>query len=148
MTAIVYCHKTKQIAVDSRVTSGGAIKTDSFDKTIRKEDGSLWFMSGDVSEYENYSNLKYGDKVNNYFECYSLVIKKGKAYSAISNSKNVLSLCEVKYNDYVGSGGYDALIALDFGKTAKEAIEYAATKDCHTGGKIRVFNLDGEEVLW
>ena len=59
----------------------------------------------------------------------------------------MLSICELKFNDYVGSGGYDALRALDFGKSAKEAIEYAATKDCNTGGKVRVFNLDQEEVL-
>lgn len=31
-------------------------------------------------------------------------------------------------------------------KTVKEAVEYAITKDCYSGGKVRVFNLDGEEV--
>lgn len=146
MTAIIYCHKTKQVAVDSMVTAGGVIKAHDFDKTIKSKDGSLWIISGDLAEYESYANLEHGDKVNKDFYCAAIVIRKGKAYSAITNENNALSILELKFNEYCGSGGFEALCALDFDKTAKEAVEYAATKDCHTGGKVRVFNLDGVEV--
>ena len=103
MTAIVYCNKTKQIAVDSRSTTGnGEILSDSSDKVLLVRD-EVWFISGFWFEAD--------------------IITWG-----------------------VGSGGTFAYCALDFGKTAKEAVEYAATKDTNTGGKVRVFNLDGEEV--
>jgi hypothetical protein len=35
-----------------------------------------------------------------------------------------------------GTGGKYALAALDFGKTPEEAIRYAMTRDCATGGEI------------
>lgn len=36
----------------------------------------------------------------------------------------------------IGSGWQFALAAMDFGKTAKQAIEYAATRDNGTGGGV------------
>jgi hypothetical protein len=38
--------------------------------------------------------------------------------------------------DCMGSGAYFAKAALDFGKTPEEAIRYAMTRDCATGGEI------------
>lgn len=146
MTTIVYCHKTKQIAVDSRVTAGMLIKSDSAAKFIKNKRGEIWFISGQRSEGENYSKLKHGDVVNDDFNIDAIVIKDGEVYSAIE-SNGVLSFCKVEWNEATGSGNEFALAALDFGKTAKEAVEYAATKDCYTGGKVHVFNLDGGEVL-
>ena len=33
---------------------------------------------------------------------------------------------------------------LDYGATAKEAVEYAMAKDVYTGGKVNVFNVSGK----
>lgn len=140
MTTILYDHEKKQIAVDSRTSAGGLIKSDITDKSITKEDGSIWFVSGYASEAESFSELSHGDKVNTKFECYALVIKEGKVYSAIEHN-GVLSSCELQWNDAIGSGCELAIASLDHGKTAKEAVEYAITKDCYSGGKVRVFDV-------
>lgn len=145
MTAIVYCHKTKQIAVDSRQTAGGDIVNDDCDKTRYKK-ANLWFLSGTIAEIESFMNHEHMDKIDSPFSCRALFISNGKVYLAV-NSDGYMLVEELGANCGLGSGAYWAESALDFGKTAKEAVEYAATKDCYTGGKVRVFNLDGEEVL-
>jgi len=51
--------------------------------------------------------------------------------------------CEqiIKYNKGLGSGRDFAIAAMDHGKSAKEAVKYAMTRDTYTGGRIRVFNV-------
>jgi hypothetical protein len=39
------------------------------------------------------------------------------------------------------------LAALDFGKTAKEAVEYAMTRDVYSGGKVHVYDIDKGEFI-
>ena len=146
MTTIVYCHKTKQVATDSRVTSRGLIVSDGHNKTL-KNDVGLWFFTGSLCDINALSALKHDQESKLHLCCQAILINKGVAYSVIINSDKICEHCELKYNWSDGSGMEFAIAALDFGKTAKEAVEYAATKDCYTGGKIRVFNLDGEEVL-
>lgn len=145
MTTIIYDHKRKQIAVDSRCTGGGNIFSDSFDKVVINKEGHLCFMSGQGSERENYANLKHGDKVNVSFYCCSLTIKDGSVYYCVE-SDGVLSSSKLQYSLAIGSGSEFATGALDHGKSAREAVEYAITKDCYSGGKVRVFNLDGKEI--
>jgi len=53
----------------------------------------------------------------------------------------------VEYNDAMGSGEEFALAALDHGKTAEDAVAYAATRDSGTGGKIRVFDVAKMEFI-
>ena len=78
-----------------------------------------------------------------------LSIKQRKAFFwdgdrlwiALINNK----VCEhypVEHNRAIGSGNRFALAAMDFGKTAKEAVEYAACRDVYTGGKVESFRLD------
>lgn len=146
MTTILYNHDKKQIAVDSRRTmSNGVIHDDNADKSI-KINNELWFVSGISSESVNFVKLKHGDKIVSPFECYALIIKEGLAYIACSSSDGYMSIDELSCNFAIGSGDEFALAALDFKATTKEAVEYAITKDCYSGGAVRVFNLDGEEV--
>lgn len=42
----------------------------------------------------------------------------------------------------LGSGHDLAIAAMDYGATAEEAVRYAATRDCFTGGDIWTFKLD------
>jgi len=144
MTTIVYCHKTKQVAVDSRQTAGGDIVNNNYDKTRYKK-ANLWFLSGDTAEIESFMNHEHRDEIDSPFSCRALFISNRKVYLAVNSNGHML-VEELGANCGIGSGAYWAESALDFGKTAKEAVEYAATKDCYTGGKVRVFNLFGEEV--
>lgn len=51
------------------------------------------------------------------------------------------------HNQAVGSGGNWALSSLDHGKSAKEAVEYAITKDIYSGGKVHVYDIEKGEFI-
>lgn len=145
MTAIVYCHKTKQVAFDSRGTSGnGIILTEKANKAFIK-DGEVWIYSGKGYEIGLFSKFKHKDEVEGNFNIMALVIKKGKCFLAVIDD-GYMCIDEIEFNECLGSGGRFAYCALDFEATVKEAVEYAITRDSHSGGKVRVFNIDGKEV--
>ena len=48
----------------------------------------------------------------------------------------------VDYPYSIGSGSAFALAAMDHGKTASEAVEYAKERDIYTGGKVRTYNIE------
>lgn len=146
MTTIVYCNKTKKVAVDSRMTDrSGVIATDECNKTIKNEVG-LWFLSGAVSDHPDIVKLTHNEEAKVVPDCRAFLISNNNIYLVEVNDNGICTHELITTNDAIGSGFKFALSALDFKATAKEAVEYAATKDCYTGGKVRVFNLDGEEV--
>lgn len=55
--------------------------------------------------------------------------------------------CELRMDKpfAIGSGADFALAAMDLGKTAKEAVEYASTRDLGTNNIIQVANLEEEK---
>lgn len=145
MTCVIYDHLNKQIAIDSRITSSGVIETDSYDKTIKNEKG-LWFFCGATCDFKILSELKHNDEVKVLPDCHSLLLSDGKVFLVGVYEDKRCCYSELTYSAAIGSGRKFALSAIDFNKKAKGAVEYSATRDIHTGGKIRVFNLDGKEV--
>ena len=144
MTTIVYDHLNKQIALDSRTCAVGDIINDKSNKFLKK-DGDLWVYTGLACEIDRLTKLKHGDKFEGKLDLSAFVVKDGRVYYAGVHDGQ-MCFDERDFNDHLGSGGYFAYCALDFGKTAKEAVKYAITKDCYSGGKVWVFNLDGKEV--
>lgn len=141
MTTIVYCHKRKQIAVDSRVTMGTTIVSDALDKCI-KRDNHYFFVACSIQDIENilaaYLNkeIKWtGDKFATL-----IVTPDGKVFEFYNVDTKLYSV-PVTFNAACGSGGDWALAALDFGCNAVAAIEYAMTKDSATGGPIYLHNV-------
>lgn len=53
MTTVVYDHKNKQIACDSRTTCGDIIVDDEAIKYIDKGD-KIWFCSGSTGDFETF----------------------------------------------------------------------------------------------
>ncbi len=146
MTTIVYDHKSKLIAVDGRSTDrGGVIASDKAKKSITNELG-MWFLTGLVADHPDLVKLKHNDTCDPIPDCSAILIKNGVAWLVGVGNEKFCSHEKLEDNQSLGSGFKFALSALDFGKTAKEAVEYAITKDCYSGGKVRVFNLYGEEV--
>lgn len=137
MTTIAYNHKDKQIAVDSRVTSSGVVMSDNDNKVQTKGD-VMFILAGSISDKEKFVS-QYPDIKDNY-DCDGFTIEKGKVYGVCVEDK-VLYKSELNYNDATGSGFRFALAAMDFGKTAREAVKYAATRCIYTGGKIKVINI-------
>lgn len=145
MTTIVFDHKNGQIAIDSRTTCSGVISTDSAIK-YKKVGDIVYFCAGKVGEYDLFiKEFNVLGDANKNLDVLALRIENKKVY-LMTHGGDVFRECELEHNEGIGSGCDFALSALDFGKTAKEAVEYAKTKDIYTGGKVTVFNLDGEEV--
>lgn len=140
MTTIAYHHGDKQIAIDSRATSGSEILTDKDNKTIKNSIG-IWFFSGALCDEEEFSKLNHNDHVDKIPDCCALLIKNGEAYMVMVDNDKYCCHEKLTYNYTLGSGAHYATGAMDHGKTAREAVKYAMTRDSNTGGRIRVHNL-------
>ncbi len=149
MTAIVYDHKNKQIAVDSRCCANGQIKSDS-DVKYKLIDGAMWFFCGSVADEERLiaqHESESPDTPRFRIEASAMVVRDGKAYIYGVTDDGEPFKSPLNYNDCLGSGGLFSLCALDFGLSAYEAIEYAKTKDSGVGGTVHVFNTESMEFV-
>ena len=152
MTTIVYDHKNKQIACDSRTTCNDIIVDDKAIKYIDKGD-KLWFCSGSTGDFETFINhYEPLTKTNPHISADAIFLIKegdciGGVYLAIIDRDDVYKECIMNHNQAVGSGSNWALAALDMGKTAKEAVEYALTKDVYSGGKIHVYDIEKAKFI-
>ena len=144
MTTIVYDHKTKQIAVDSRVTRGFDISTDSANKWLYNK-SDLWFFCGVIAESQRLIDSVDDSSITDV-ECKAIAIINGSVY-LVSNEGDKTFVSPIRWNDAIGSGEDYAKAALDFGKSAKEAVEYAMTRDTGTGGKVHVFDVERMEFI-
>jgi ATP-dependent protease HslVU (ClpYQ) peptidase subunit len=141
MTTIIYDHKTLQIAVDGRSVDGSVILTDHR-KKWRKIGESYYFFAGLVCDVEHFLELhqvKGKPKHTNDVSCFK--VTDSKAYLCGIDDYDGYWEELMKCNNGTGSGRFFALSALDFGRTAKEAVQYAATRDVYTGGKIEAFDI-------
>lgn len=145
MTTIVYDHKTKTIAYDSRETRGSLISSDNTDKKILVGD-QPFFMCGsyaDIQELlDTYSSG--GKEIAKGNEAYGYTVRKNRVYEIFASDSGHLAVIELTYNVACGSGGDFALAALDFGKSATEAVEYAKTRDVYTGGNVNTFKVSNQ----
>lgn len=143
MTTIIYDHKTNQVAIDSREVRGNVICNDNADKIVSSGE-YVFFMCGDKS-----GEKSLVDYVVNGSEftpgAYAFYNYRGEFF-LISDIDGEPFTEKLDCSDYIGSGGVWAMAALDFGCSAKEAVEYAKTRDCKTGGAVRVFGADGQEI--
>lgn len=141
MTTVIYDHTNKQIACDSREVANGIVHNDSSIK-YHNNDLGLWFMTGDSADINEFiSNFEHNKKMNQNLEC-SGVLVSGGVVSYIASNDGVYRQYLSEANEGYGSGGRFALSALDFGKTAKEAVEYAMTRDIYSGGKVHVYDIE------
>lgn len=138
MTTIAYNHKRKEIAADGRLTAPcGVITNDSYRKVI-VENGNHWFLAGSISDHQLLIDIHNGDKSVDYeLDAYALRVDKDGNVDLCANIGNGAPTIEPITSNYaIGTGYQFALAAMDFGRSAKEAVEYAATRDSNTGGDI------------
>ncbi|QDP59323.1 MAG: hypothetical protein Tp136SUR676911_62 [Prokaryotic dsDNA virus sp.] len=145
MTTIVYDHKSKQIAIDSRVTAGTLISSNDAAKWVENDNGH-WFLCGTTADYSQLIEMTHNDKPE----------VQPDSSAIMANSDGVWLVCfngdycchaPLDHSRAIGSGADFALAALDHGKSAKEAVEYAMTRDTGTGGKVHVFNVEAMEFI-
>ncbi|MBQ4836243.1 MULTISPECIES: proteasome subunit alpha [Pseudoalteromonas] len=139
MTTIAYHHSTQIICVDSLTTTSHSIVTDQAQKCQRVYNGFV-FASGNCTEiYHLLSNWQ-----KNCFEAISctffFINKQDQVfYGEIRHGKRFLEPLQVNWA--IGSGANWAIAAMDFGKSALEAVQYACKRDKSTGGKVHTFSL-------
>jgi len=146
MTTIVYDHKKQQIACDSRETADGFIVTDEAIK-YKWSGSDIWFMCGAKADIDLFiEEFEHNSEVSQNISCSGLLVRDGITYKAC-NTDGIYKLDVLPSNEGVGSGGWPSLSAVDLGKTAKEAVEYAMTRDCFTGGKVHVYDIKKAKFL-
>jgi hypothetical protein len=145
MTTIVYDHKNNLIALDSRYTQDGLISTDAGVKWLKSDDGAFWFFAGQPCMYRRLieifgeSDCVYDVKENPYI---AAIHVKGGAVTIKSVDSSGLAYTEPQHcSTAIGSGDKFAIAALDFGCNAIDAVKYAATRDCYTGGNVLCFDI-------
>jgi ATP-dependent protease HslVU (ClpYQ) peptidase subunit len=145
MTTIVYDHANKLIAVDGRCTSSGMITSDESIKWHTDNDGVIWFLSGCTSDYsllfDSFSGRDRAYDLPEIPDAVAFIVRNNSVFLRGVTDKGEAWTQELTHSRCIGSGSSFALAALDFGKSAKEAVEYAATRDCYTGGKVSVYDI-------
>lgn len=145
MTTIAYHHDTKIIAVDSRVTMRGVVSSDKHNKIIQK-DNATFVLCGSTCDFDEFMALQKGEKYKGELDLDASGIKiieqtpYRDAYYVFMHD-NVMCEEKIDRNMTLGSGSGFATAAMDFGKSAKEAVEYAITRDIYSGGEVREVEL-------
>jgi ATP-dependent protease HslVU (ClpYQ) peptidase subunit len=147
MTTIAYCHKTKQIACDSRSTAGYTICSDEEIK-FKKVDDEVWFFSGATADCETLIDIHKG-KIKPFDISANAIVatKNGIFARGYSRNERRYMPYPINYSWAIGSGTDHALTALDMGLSAKQAVEIAMKRDTCTGGKIWVFDCATMEFI-
>lgn len=141
MTTIAYHHESRTIAVDSRESEGGLICSDNVDKWVNI-DGVRWFTCGSISAIgDAVDQLTNGAIESSSGEFAMMALTSDGGIVVISDNGNGGVLKEqTKYSYALGSGRAFALAAMDMGMDAEQAVKYAMTRDCFTGGKVNVYS--------
>lgn len=140
MTTIVVDYENRQVAVDSRATSGRLIVSDKCNK-VDKKDGVTFISCGTVADINILiQSYPEGLDVDVTLQAQSIVID-GTSVGILRMEHGECLVDPIDCNSSLGSGGDFALAAMDFGLTAKEAIKYAMTRDCATGGRIKLIKF-------
>lgn len=141
MTTIVYDHAARQIACDSRTTGDNVILGDHTQKWVNRPDGSIWFLCGSVCDFDALiASVENNKKAEFDLNCNALVLSGGEL-KIVGIEELMPWSNKIQYSRAIGTGFQFAISAIDHGRTAKEAVEYAATRDYMTGGKVHVYDI-------
>lgn len=143
MTTIAYKHP--YIAYDGLATAGSVVINHNENKKYEGS-GLVHFISGKVCDAQEFANSVIDRKKEDVqLECYSISVSQlGSVYKITQNEDGFFNKYPVSKSCVIaiGSGADLAIAAMDLGKSAKQAVEYAATRDIYTGGTIRVFDVE------
>jgi len=133
------------VASDSRLTQGGQVVDDKFNKR-RESNGVQFFIAGNITDDEQViASYFQGDDVIEDITgkpCADFIIVDGKNayYGSIEEEGFWKMLIQTNTPYAIGSGASYALGAMDAGATAKEAVKIAC-RDVFTGGIIRTYKI-------
>lgn len=131
------------VAYDSRITQGGVVLDNDFDKKTSRK-GVSFFVAGNMTDdeavmkyYFKGKDIAEDIKVDGTPEADFIIVDGKKAYYG-GMSEDTFWKMEIRTTTAyaVGSGAAYAIGAMDAGATAEEAVKIAS-RDVYTGGTIR-----------
>tara|TARA_R110000782_G_scaffold270483_1_gene371828 strand:- start:32451 stop:32876 length:426 start_codon:yes stop_codon:yes gene_type:complete len=135
MTTIAIDHNT--ISADGRTTGNEIIQCDTTVK-VNKRDGIIYAFSGSVTDAEILMDIVFEDAEIPDFHLNANVVTIADGDVVVHGcSEDGYKSWSVNLPYSLGSGSAYALAAMDLGKTSKEAVKYAMTRDIYSGGKIK-----------
>lgn len=132
----------RSMASDGMVTENDHICRLDFPKVRRLKDGRIVGMSGDAYAWQPFMDwLETGEGTppvaDDGLSC--LVLNLDGSLCSYDKHGNVFpEVAPVA----IGSGTRFALAAMDFGKNAEDAVNYACTRDVYSGGLVTVLALE------
>ena len=138
MTTITACGR--DMACDSQVSGGFT----SASRKIRKKNNCIVGYAGDwiAGEYfaDYYLSKKEQKPERDSDDDIELLVLKPSGIYLVDYRFREVRICGKHYA--IGSGSAAAMVAMNLGLTAAEAIKEAIKVDDYTGGKIRSLSLD------
>lgn len=145
MTTIAWDGKI--LAADSQTTSGDSIAMYA-NKLIRVKNGWLTGCGTlrDIYKLKDYIEGKLKEVPTDLdMTCFHLTKRSFIRYEADGYPMPMVNFKNLK--TATGTGWEWAMAAMDMGKNAIEAVEYAREKDIYTGGKINYVEIFGDNQL-
>lgn len=144
MTTFAYSKAENIIAIDGRVSAGSRIVSD-VDKKYVKKDGNIYFTIGGLADAMRLIDLVAAGATEiedeNMYDCQVVLATIPPVEIYVNEHGYIESVPIVEEFYTLGSGGDHALTALDLGKTPKQAVQHAMTRDLFSGGKIAQYDL-------
>lgn len=141
MTTIAY--RDGVIAVDGRRTENDLIVTDTAIKSYTYKD-HFFVLCGDCSDMEGLMHAVVHDASDKRFEAGGLMVDPNGTLWTVGGEDTPW---KARHDPDVpwacGSGRDFAIAAMDHGKSAKQAVKYAMTRNVYTGGKVRTYKVGG-----
>lgn len=139
MTTIAY--DGRYIACDSRESMGHIILSDKVEKFVATPE-AVYFGAGVPCDIERLIEVSEQVTHDYFLEAVILVAEKDGVFTVSQSEDGGVYKNSASHLDSyaIGSGAEFAMSAIDFGMNAKEAVEYAMTRDIYTGGEVTVFD--------
>jgi hypothetical protein len=97
-------------------------------------------LAGSTCDISEFITLYTEGVIDKDLDCSGFIIENSNIYHVTVKNK-ILKKSPVDYNDAEGGGYAFAISAMDFGKSAKEAVEYAKTRNSSTGGEVKTVEV-------
>ncbi|MCG7560547.1 MULTISPECIES: proteasome subunit alpha [Pseudoalteromonas] len=145
MTTIAYHHDSRTICTDSLTSTSQTIVSWATRKCHRVDDGYV-FASGNCAEIEHLLAHWHANQFDKITCTFFFVDDEGAVFfGEIRHGRRFLE--PLSLNWAIGSGANWAIAAMDFGRSAFEAVEYACLRDKSSGGTVMTYRHD-ERSLW
>lgn len=141
MTTIAYCDGV--VATDTLTVAGTMVVDFGKEKCIER-DGVKFFLCGCTSDHIKLVEEYLSPTDRDIGDAEAIVVDAGLIYvvGREDGGKGIYKCHNNRHNFIsLGSGNRFAVAAMDHGKSAKQAVEYAMKRDIYTGGEVRVYEV-------